>query len=93
MPTIDTNYSCYLTNCMGSRPHHIMPLVINSLGGRHTHTHTHTHTNTHAYRHSWTEAILRNRACAWFKNGVGINHCYIKSKETRSKNHALASNG
>ena len=27
---------------------HIMPLVINSLGGGHTHTNTHTH--THAYR-------------------------------------------
>ena len=28
---------------MGSISHHITPLVINSLGGRHTHTHTHTH--------------------------------------------------
>ena len=27
--------------------HHIMPLVINSLGGRHTQTHTHTHTHTY----------------------------------------------
>ena len=47
---------------------HIMPLVINSLGGRQTDRHKHTHTYT--YRHSQTEAILRNQACAglyaWF---------------------------
>ena len=53
---------------MGSISHHIMPLVINSLGGGHVHAHT------HAYRHSQTEAILRNQAntghrpaCTWFK--------------------------
>ena len=66
MPTIDTDYSChikaieliynqlynlFITNRMGSRSHHIMPLVINSLGGSHTYTHTHTHANTHAYIH------------------------------------------
>ena len=52
--------------------HHIMPLVVHSLEGghtharphTHTHTHTHTYTHTHAYRHSRTEAILRNRVCA-----------------------------
>ena len=55
---------------MGSISHHITPLVINSLGGGHTHTHTHAQ----AYRHSRTEAILRNQvltglwpARAWFK--------------------------
>jgi len=31
-----------LTNHKSSISHHIMPLVINSLGGGHTHTHTHT---------------------------------------------------
>jgi len=31
-----------LTNHKGSISHHIMPQVINSLGGGHTHTHTHT---------------------------------------------------
>ena len=62
-PTNDTDYSChnykshrtYLTNLMGSISHHIMPLVINSLGGGHTHVNTHTY----AYRHLQTEAILR----------------------------------
>ena len=46
---------------------YITSLVIHSLEGEgedtHTYTHTHTHTNMHtdiAYRHSWTEAILRN---------------------------------
>ena len=36
---------------MGFISHHITPLVINSLGGRHTHTHTnkHTHTQTHTH--------------------------------------------
>ena len=42
-----------LTNRIGSISHHTVPLVINSLGGRHT--------NTHAYRHSLTEAILGNQ--------------------------------
>ena len=52
---------------MGSISHHITPLVIDSLGGGHTHKQT--------YRSSRTEAILRNQAraglrpaCAWFKN-------------------------
>ena len=63
MPTNDTDYSChikthktYLTNRMGSISHQITLLVINSLGGGHTHT--------HAYRRSRTEVILRNQARA-----------------------------
>ena len=42
-PTNDTCYSChrtYLINHMGFVLHHIMPLVINSLGGGDTHKHT-----------------------------------------------------
>ena len=35
------------------------PLVINSLGGGHTHMHA----LKHAYRHSRTVSILRNQAC------------------------------
>ena len=42
---------------------HITPLVINSLGGGHTHKHTHTHTDVH------TETLSRNHARGWFKNG------------------------
>ena len=38
------NDTC-LTNRMGSVSCHITPLVINSLGGRHTRKHTHTHTD------------------------------------------------
>ena len=54
---------------MGSISHHITPLVIDSLGGGHTHK--------HAYGSSQTEAILRNQARAglrparaWFKMEV-----------------------
>ena len=36
-------YPVTLTKCMGSISRHIMPLVINSLGGGHTHTHKHVH--------------------------------------------------
>ena len=83
------SHRTYLTNRMGSISHHITPLVINSLGGGHTHAHTHTHTHTHtrththtqAYRRSWTEAILRNQvhaglwpARAWFKKLSFIIH-------------------
>ena len=46
---------------MGSISHHITPLVINSLGGGHTHTRTHMHT----YRHSRTAAILRTSYFAY----------------------------
>ena len=31
--------------------HHIIPLVINSLGGRHTNKYTHTQTHTHTDIH------------------------------------------
>ena len=41
-PINDNGYSCHrtcLTNRMRSISHHIMPLIINSLGCGHTHTH------------------------------------------------------
>ena len=47
---------------MGSISHHITPLAINSLGGRHT----------HAYRHSWTEVILRNQAHVCGQRAPGL---------------------
>ena len=53
---------------MGSISLHITPLVINSLGGGHTHTHTDVRTGT----------ISRNQARAWFKKRVEINHCNKK---------------
>ena len=49
--------------------HYITPLVINSLGGGHTHTHKQTHTHILMF---CTGSTLRNQvlrpACAWFKN-------------------------
>ena len=41
------SHRTYSTNRMGSISHHITPLVIDSLGGGHTHTNKHTQTNTH----------------------------------------------
>ena len=62
---------------MGSISHHIMPLVINSLG-------VDTHTHTQAYQRSRTEAIIRNQACAglwpacaWFNNQPSTNNWYL----------------
>ena len=50
-PTINIDHSLPykrhrtdMTNHMGSIARHITPLVINSLGARHTHKHTHMHT-------------------------------------------------
>ena len=43
IPTKDTNYSCHIKAIELIQPIiwiHITPLVINSLGGRHTSTHT-----------------------------------------------------
>ena len=41
-----------------------MPPVHNSLGGGYTHTNTQVHTHMDVT----DKAILRNQACAWFKN-------------------------
>jgi len=76
----ETPTTC-LINHKSSISHHIMPLVINSLGGGHTHTHTHT-----CILILWTKAISRNRscaglrlACAWFKNVIVL--WYVSSSE------------
>ena len=37
---------------MGFISRHIMPLVINSLGGGHTHMRVHVHTHTHTHTHT-----------------------------------------
>ena len=41
-----------------------MPPVHNSFGGGYTHTNTQVHTHMDVM----DKAILRNQACAWFKN-------------------------
>ena len=48
-----------MTNHMESISHHIMPLAINSLGGR-THTQTHMHTDIRGQKQETMHA--------WFKN-------------------------
>ena len=78
------SHRTYLTNRMGSISHHITPLVINSLGGGHTHTHA----STHACRHSQTEAVLRNQACAvlWpARDGIHI-YCWFNGFKMLPKN-------
>ena len=55
---------------MGSIPHHIMPLVINSLG----HTHTHAHTYRHPHRNNF------KKPGAWFRKGNGIEIVIIDIK-------------
>ena len=52
MPINDTDYNCNITaitNHIGFISCHIKPLVIDSLGGRDTHTNTHIHTQTHTH--------------------------------------------
>jgi len=55
----------YLANHKGSISHPIMPLVINSLGGTHTHTCIQT---------SQTKAISKNQACV----GLWLAHAWFK---------------
>ena len=68
----DNNYNCHITAIElinQSNEVHITPLVINGLGGGHTHTdtHTNTHTNTHIHIQTIrTGSILRNQVRAWF---------------------------
>ena len=56
---------------MGSTSRHITPLVINSLGGGHTHinTHMHTHINIQKFadRSDYKKPGVQP-AHAWFKN-------------------------
>ena len=66
MPTTNTDYSCHIKaiefdQSYESISHHIPPLVINSLGGEHTHMQKHTHTHTHT--DVSTETILRKQVC------------------------------
>jgi len=65
----ETPKTC-LTNHKGSISHHIMLLVINSLGGGHTHTSIQT---------SWKKTISRKQShaglwlvCDWFKNNTEV---------------------
>ena len=61
-PPINNNdYSCHtynscktcLINHMRFTSCHIMPLAINTLGGRHTHTHTHKHTYRQPHKNNF----------------------------------------
>ena len=47
---------------MGSKSCHITLLVLNSLGGRHTHMHTNTHTHTDFLNNSLFSIITYNDA-------------------------------
>ena len=60
-----------------------MPLVINSLGGGHTHTNTQTHIQTDIR----IGTISRNQACtglrpahAWFKNDCPLKYFMVKGR-------------
>ena len=62
IPTIlpYNGYRTCLNNHMGSILCYITPLIINNLGGGHTHTkHTHTHSRMHTDVR--TKAILKNQ--------------------------------
>jgi len=61
-----------LTNHKSSISHHITPLVIHSLGGKHTHTHAYSHCGQKQFQE--TSHVL---AFGWLTPG-------LKSKETRN---------
>ena len=52
-----------LTNHTWPISHHIVPLVINDLGGRHTDRHAHTHTHTHTRTHTHTHMHVHTHTC------------------------------
>ena len=61
--------------------YHVHTTIVNSLGGRHIHITTQTDV--------CTETILRNQACAWFKNQSII----IKQQKNQAiKNHKATYN-
>ena len=64
-----------LTKNTWSISHHITPLVINALGGRHRHTDTDTDTDAYTCRPMFVdETISRNQACvgSWSMPGLKI---------------------
>ena len=72
------SHRTYLTNHMGSISHHIMPLVINSLGGGHTHMQTHTHTQTHIH----TDIRGQKALCIFYFLHFRYNfHVYLASMQ------------
>ena len=65
-----------------------MPLVINSLGGRHTHTNTHTYRRPH--RNNFKKSGTPDLKIVILKNEVGIDNCYKKVRK-QDLDHVLAS--
>ena len=66
-PTNDTNYSCHIKAIvLFNQPYevHIMPLVIDSLRGRHTCIHIHMNARTHAHMHAHTHERTHARTRA-----------------------------
>ena len=55
---------------MGSISRHITPLVINSLGGRHTHANTHTHTHTHMHTDNLYRINFKKPGTRWPRAGA-----------------------
>ena len=57
---------------------HIMPLVINSLGGAHTHKHTHTHTYRHPHRNNFKKPGECDQ-CASGLTSIDSTVCHLLS--------------
>ena len=57
-----------MTNPIGSISLQIMPIVINSLGGKLTDTHTHARTHIHTLAHTHTDLLLKQVDILIFKN-------------------------
>jgi len=89
--TIRHNFNCHineretpktcLTNHKGSISHHIMPLVINSLGGRHTHTHAYSHCGQKQLQETncvlaecWCLPGLKIKRSVCISKGLNVTH-------------------
>ena len=91
-PTNNTDYSCHINayNLFNQSyvymSHHIMPLVINSLGvdvhahvraRTHTHTYTHTHTHTYTHTHTHTHTNMHTYRHLHRNNFNKLHACWI----------------
>jgi len=78
----ETTKTC-LANHKGSISHHIMPLVINSLEGRHTHRYTHTCKHTHiADKSNFKKPVVRHFFVPGLKSGLAIHNKYTIHSNT-----------
>ena len=70
-PTNNTYYSCHYNYAVEAFTNHFTPLVINSLGDRHT-KHTYTHHEQNQFPETRCKPATSWHMAAWFNNSMSF---------------------